>query len=139
MRLFFDTSAFVKRYVEEAGSDRVLELCGLAETIGLSVICLPELISTLCRLVREGHITDADYGSLKAAILVDLKDADVCELTAPILGHTLGCLERNALRAMDAIHIASALAYRPDFFVSADQRQIDAARSEGLIIEKISN
>jgi predicted nucleic acid-binding protein len=88
-------------------------------------------------LVREGHITDTDYGHLKAAILADFDDADICELSTTILKHTLGCLERNALRAMDAIHVASALTYGPDLFVSADQRQIDAARSEGLMVEEL--
>ena len=52
MRVFFDTSAFVKRYVEETGSVQVLDLCLQADTLVLSVILLPEVISTLCPLVR---------------------------------------------------------------------------------------
>jgi hypothetical protein len=35
----------------------VLDLCEQAGAISLAVICLPELISTLCRLVREGKLT----------------------------------------------------------------------------------
>jgi predicted nucleic acid-binding protein len=54
MRTFFDTSAFVKRYVEEPGSERVMEICREAEHLVLSLICLPEMVSTLNRLfVKE--------------------------------------------------------------------------------------
>ena len=40
MRVFFDTSAFVKRYVREAGTDAILEWCDRATEIGLSGIAL---------------------------------------------------------------------------------------------------
>ena len=53
MKLFLDTSAFAKRYVAEPGSEKVMALCQEADALFVSVICLPELISTLCRLVRE--------------------------------------------------------------------------------------
>ncbi len=45
--------------------------------------------------------------------------------------------EDNALRAMDAIHIGSAVALGAEVFVSADQRQCDAASRAGLQVEKI--
>jgi predicted nucleic acid-binding protein len=44
MRVFFDTSAFVKRYISEAGTDIVLEWCDQAAEIILSGIALPEII-----------------------------------------------------------------------------------------------
>ncbi|HIJ69310.1 MAG TPA: hypothetical protein HPP81_01005 [Deltaproteobacteria bacterium] len=42
MRVFFDTSAFVKRYIEEPGADKVIEICMKAEELVLNVICLPD-------------------------------------------------------------------------------------------------
>ena len=39
---------------------------------------VPELISTLCRLVREGRVSSEDYRSLKSAVQADLSDADLC-------------------------------------------------------------
>jgi predicted nucleic acid-binding protein len=59
MRVFFDTSAFVKRYVEEPGTEKVLDICGQAEQLVLCIICLPEMISTLNRFVREGKLQGA--------------------------------------------------------------------------------
>jgi uncharacterized protein len=83
MRLFFDTSAFAKRYIKEEGTKRVLELCEQAGAIGLAVICLAELISTLCRLVREGKLTPSHYDLLKRNLLADIADVDICMLTPP--------------------------------------------------------
>ena len=139
MKLFCDTSAFIKRYVDEPGSERVLDLTASAEEIGLSVLIIPESISTLRRLVRENRMSEVDYRSLKAAILIDVADADVCDLTPTVIGYTIKCLERSQLRALDAIHIGSACAYRPDLFISADRRQIKGAENEGLRVEDLSS
>lgn len=139
MKVFFDTSALTKRYVEEAGSEEVIALCSEAETIGVSVLVLPELISTLCRLVREGRISPENYQSLKSAVQADLSDADLCDLSQKTFDQTLRCLESHPLRAIDALHVGSALAYQPDLFVSADRRQAEAAGREGLAVRYISN
>ena len=56
MRVFFDSSAFARRYLGEAGSDAVVEWCDKATEIVLSGVALPEIISAFCRLRREGHL-----------------------------------------------------------------------------------
>ena len=132
MKLFLDTSAFAKRYIAEQGSAKVMALCLKADNLIVSVICLPELISTLSRLVREKKLTRADYRKLKGAAMADLADADICQITPCILGSAIALLESHPLRAMDALHVACALAVKPDIFVSADRRQLSAARKAGL-------
>lgn len=135
MRAFFDTSAFVKRYVEEPGSERVMEICREAEHLVLSLICLPEMISTLNRLVREGKLTEYQYQQIKDLILDDFEDIEVCDITTEVIKQTILCLEKNPLRAMAALHLGCALAVRPELFVSSDRRQIEAAIQEGLTVE----
>lgn len=132
MRVFFDTSAFVKRYVEEPGTEKVLETCDRAEQLVLCVICLPEMISTLNRLVREGKLPGDDYQKLRDLILKEIEDAEICYLTPEVVTQTIRCLENNELRAIDALHLGCALVVEPDLFVSSDQRQIEAAKKEGL-------
>jgi predicted nucleic acid-binding protein len=105
----------------------VLDLCEQAGAIGLAVICLLEIISTLCRLVREGKLTSPHYDLLKRNLLADIADVDICMLTPSVLRHTIKTLERFLLRAMDAIHVGCAMDYQPDLFISADRRQIAAA------------
>ena len=137
MRVFFDTSAFVKRYVSEAGTDTVLEWCDQASEIILSGIALPELISAFCRLQREARITDTQYRQLKSLLLADIEDAAICDLTPTVLAQAISSLEKNVLRGMDAIHIGSAVALKADVFISADKRQLDAAARMGLRVESV--
>ena len=132
MKVFLDTSAFAKRYVAEQGSDKVLAMCQQAEALVVSVICLPELVSTLSRLVREKKLTKAAYLGLKGDAMTDLADVDVCQITPEVLASVVSLLELHPLRAMDALHVACALACKPDVFVSSDHRQLSAARKAGL-------
>ncbi len=74
MRVFFDSSAFAKRYVQEPGTEAVLSWCDRATEIGLSGIALPEIISAFCRLQREGNITPIQYQHLKLSLLSDIED-----------------------------------------------------------------
>lgn len=138
MKLFLDTSAFAKRYVFEQGSDDVVALCQQADSLVVSVICLPELISTFSRLVRDKKLAKADYQKLKAGAMADLADVDICQLTSEILVSVVSLLESHPLRAMDALHVACALAVAADRFVSADPRQLTVARKAGLNIVDVS-
>lgn len=138
MKAFLDTSAFAKRYVAEQKSDKVLELCQQADSLIVSVICLPELISTLSRLVREKKLTKAAYQKLKNDAIADLADVDVCQITPTVLISVISLLESYPLRAMDALHVACALAVEPDIFISADHRQLSAAKKAGLKIVDVS-
>jgi predicted nucleic acid-binding protein len=98
----------------------------------VSVICFPELISTLSRLVREQKLKPTTYTALKDFAKSDLADADICQLTSEVLSSAIELLEAHPLRAMDALHLSCALAVQSDVFVSADHRQLAAARKAGL-------
>lgn len=134
MRVFFDSSAFVKRYVREDGTDAVLSWCEQASELCLSGIALVEIISAFCRLKREKLISVAQYQRLKSNLLADIADAAICDLTPAVMKHSIAALENNVLRGMDALHIGSALALRADLFVSADARQCAAATQSGLTV-----
>ena len=138
MNVFLDTSAFAKRYVSEQGSKKVMTLCEQADSLTVSVICLPEFISTLTRLLREKRLNQADYQHLKLSAIADLSDMDICQLTQHVVASALELLESNQLRAMDALHVACALAVGADKFVSADHRQLKAARNAGLVTLDVS-
>jgi predicted nucleic acid-binding protein len=136
MRVFFDSSAFVKRYIREEGTDTVLAWCDRAAEIGLSGIALPEIISAFCRLRREDRITETQYRQLKTLLLSDIEDVAICDLTPAVLAQAVSSLETNVLRGMDALHISSAVVLQAEIFISADRRQIDAAIRAGLQVEK---
>lgn len=137
MKVFFDSSALVKRYVPEKGTDAVLALCQEAGELGLSVICYPEIISALCRLRREKRIDGPGYVAAKQGIAEDLRDVVLCSITETTVLQAIFLLEANTLRAMDAFHIAAALEWEADLFVSSDLQQFKAARKAGLTVRSI--
>jgi hypothetical protein len=135
MRLAVDSSSFAKRYVQEAGSDRLDELLRNASDLALCVILIPELISGLNRLLREGAFTDRDYRQARKQLLDDVRDATVLQLTPAVISLSVKLLENNVLRAMDALHVACALEWKAELFVTSDRKQADAAMSSGLRTE----
>ena len=137
MKVFFDSSAFAKRYIEEPGSDTVENLCAQATMLGVSSICLPEIISALCRLKRDSIITKNQYDGAKDTLLRDFEDIWVCNITPSVIGQTIHILETNTLRTLDALHIGCALEWESDVFVSSDIRQISAAKKAGLKTVKV--
>lgn len=64
--------------------------------------------------------------------MADIADIAVCDLTPIVMAETLACLEGSSLRAMDAIHVGSAVAFKADAFVTGDRRQSEAATLAGL-------
>ena len=133
MRTFFDSSAFAKRYVDEAGSDAVDVLCRQADDLGLSVLCVPEILSALNRRLREQALSSQDYRKAKGSLAADAsEDADVVNLLPAVIASCIVILESTPIRAMDALHVACALEWKAELFVSSDKRQITAAKKAGL-------
>lgn len=137
MKVFFDTSALAKRYVEERGSEEVESLCGEASDLAVSVIAIPEIISALSRLRRERRITARQYARAKAALWNDIQDVSVCNLTPEVIDRSIEILERSPVRAMDALHVACAVEWGSDLFVSSDRRQLEAAGSLRLLTRRV--
>jgi uncharacterized protein len=137
MMLFFDTSAFIKRYIDESGSVEIQNLCDQADDIGISMLLPVEAVSTFTRLKREKRISLKQYGQLKEALLADIRDITIIPLSPQILKSAINGLENSPLKAIDAIHIGCALEYQPDFFVSCDAQQLSAAARSGLRIKQM--
>lgn len=137
MRLFLDSSALAKRYVEEAGSERLESMLGGAERLGLSVLVVPEVVSGLRRRRRERDLTEAQYVAAKAALLRDVTDSEIVAVVDTVVAAAIGILERSNVRALDAIHIAAALEWSADLFATADERQLQAAERAGLTVERL--
>ena len=132
MRTFFDSSAFAKRYIEEPGSEDVDSLCQKAGEVGLSVLCVPEIISALNRRVREGLLTRREYAEAKQYFSEDIRDAVLVNLVGEVVSACTKVLETGRVRAADALHIACAIEWKAELFVSADKGQIAAAKKSGL-------
>ena len=137
MKLVVDSSAFAKRYVQEDGSEDIDLFLQRASDLALCIILVPEIISGLNRRLREGFLSKRDYRKVKAQLLEDVHDATVIQLTPSVISHSVKLLENSVLRAMDAFHVACALEWQADLFVTADKRQLMAAKNAGLLTEFI--
>jgi uncharacterized protein len=137
LNIFFDSSALAKRYIEEKGSDQVQTILSSASALAVAVICVPEIVSALCRRRRERRLSTEEYRNAKASVLTDVDDATVIGITEEVIAHGVALLEQFPLRSADALHIACASEWSTDLFVSADDRQCRAARARGLRVEAI--
>jgi len=137
VNVFFDSSALAKRYIEEPGSDRVQEILLSASSLGVSILCVPEIISALSRRRREKSLSQPQYRKAKQALFEDLEDATIIHMTNPVVARAVEILERWPLRSSDSLHVSSAAEWGASLFVSADERQCAAARDYGLRIEEL--
>lgn len=135
--MFLDSSALAKRYVEEPGSDRLEQILSSASALGVSVICVCEVVSALCRRRREGMLSAQEYLKARSAFLEDVADSSLINVTDAVIARAMALLERWPLRSSDSLQAASAAEWNADLFVSADERQCAAARSAGLPVEEL--
>ena len=137
MKLAMDSSALAKRYVHEDGSEVVDQLLQRALQLALCTILVPEIISGLNRRLRERFLSANDYRKAKRQLLNDVRDSIILQVTPAVISRSVKLLEKNVLRAMDALHIAAALEWQAECFVTADRRQMVAAKNSGLHIEYV--
>jgi predicted nucleic acid-binding protein len=137
MKTCFDSSAFAKRFIEEEGSAKVERICSRATELGLSVLGVPEIISSLNRRRREGNLTAAQYRQAKQRLIADVHDADIIQLTPSVIATSIEVLEAGPLRGMDALHIAGAIEWGAELFVSSDKTQLTAAKKAGLRVQAV--
>jgi hypothetical protein len=82
-------------------------------------------------------LTIADYRAVKKQLLNDVRDATILQITPSAVSRTVKLLEGNVLRAMDALHVACALEWQADLFLTSDKRQFAASTNAGLHSEYI--
>lgn len=137
MLTFFDSSAFAKRFVEETGSDEIEKICFESDSIALSSICFPEIISALNRRLREKNLVKKDYILIKERMIEEFESLEIINVVPEVISKAITLLEKFNLRTLDALHIASAIIWKAELFVSADKRQTLAAKKAGLKVKLI--
>ena len=145
MIAYVDSSALVKKYVEERGTDRTRRWLEEAESISTSLLTPLELTSFLERSKREAKIDSPTYRRLKATIEQDLFDGVILliGIDLDIIRLASRLIRQRRLRVQDAVQMASALkAYKESEqeveFICADHSLLEAARLEGLRCHDVS-
>ena len=135
--IYFDSSALVKRYLREAGSETVRSLLLAERAIATSKLTYPEILSAFMRKYRAGEIAQ---NSLRAVI--DKLERDwsyffVIEYHDELLPTVKTLIKTYPLKGADTIHLSSALwlehaVGRNVTFVASDLTLLKAAEGENL-------
>jgi uncharacterized protein len=123
--VYLDASALVKRYVDEGGSDAVLDamtpdaawvMCRFGYTETWKAVALAGEPDELKRMEREWPLFD------------------VMEITQSLVERAGELALSAGLRTLDALHLAAALSLAPEkpLFATWDVRLHRAARQHGL-------
>jgi hypothetical protein len=141
---YLDSSALIKRYVDEPGSAWLeAAVFDLDDVLTLtSRVTMVEVWSALARRKREASISPEHHADALAAFHEDcLLRYRFVEFEEPVYELTGQLLEQHPLRAYDAIQLASALVAARALeatdlplptFLCADERLLEAATTEGL-------
>src|SRR5437870_1865317 len=129
---YFDTSALIKRYVNEPGRREVLQLLRRNDCVA-SVILPVEIRSAVRRRVADGMLDESRVQTILKRFTADRAFWTFVEVSREVLAAAESLSAAHPLRALDAIHVASAQVFavrigsRAFTFVSADVRQTTAA------------
>jgi predicted nucleic acid-binding protein len=135
---YFDTSALIKQYLQEAGSKTVLELLKTGDKVYTASLTYAETHAAFSRRTREGRLTRETTRKLAQRFDKDWESYDIVIMSDDVLSLARQMLYRHPLRSGDSIHLASALVLARTTlnirwaFVCADGRLCDAAEAEGF-------
>jgi predicted nucleic acid-binding protein len=138
---YLETSALVKLYVREPGSERLLRLAARVNNHRFSVLALSrvEMHSAIRRRQREGDIDAAIADRLLSQFEQHLESRFIKQvLNDQLIDLATSLVKRNALRAYDAVQLAGCLMLKENSatdepsFVCSDKHLLQAAEKEGL-------
>ena len=137
MILYLDTSALVKRHIQEMGTNDVISWMRAAQTIGMSVITRAEAAAAFAGMVRMSVIDKLTAESLLSEFrqhwpqYIRLRVTEITIARADAMAWEMG------LRGYDAVHLASAMMWQealqePVTMVTYDRQLWEAAAQIGL-------
>ena len=139
---YLDTSAIVKLYVDEPGTevmDRLFDGIGSDDRFYTSWLSILELTSVILRLAKGGRLTPEAADPILARFRNDIEETiQLWPLDDSVLSAALAGVEQHTLRSGDAIHLATAAfifrlaAESETVLVSSDRELLEAATQSGM-------
>jgi len=137
--LYLDTSTLVKLYVREKNSQETQELVHEAEVVATSQVAYVEARAAFARKLREHGLTRRENRSVIEGLDRDWETYFAVNVSYELIRTAGEFAETHALKAFDAIHLASAVLVRGQVnqsvtFYCFDHRLASAAEKQGLEI-----
>jgi predicted nucleic acid-binding protein len=135
--LYLDTSALVKKYVEESRSAEVRNCISQHESIATSTIARAESAAAFARAVRVGSLSEADARAVHQQFLREWKAYMRIRVTESLVARADALAWTFRLRGYDAVHLAAALEWHdrvgePITIATFDQELWRASAEAGL-------
>jgi predicted nucleic acid-binding protein len=109
MICYFDTSALVKLYVEEEGSDLVSVYTRKSLFVATSRVAYAEARSAFARAWRSGVLGDKEYREVVSNFREDWPRYFTLDVSEPVLQRVDSLVDKYSLRGFDALHLASTI------------------------------
>lgn len=138
--LYLDTSAWLKLYVEEAGSDAVQAAVEQAEQVCTHLIAYAELRAALAKAQRMNRLDAAQKAQLLPIIDQDWETLNIILPTEMLIKRAANLADQFGLRGYDSVYLAAAEAIslqvmpQPLIFACFDSKLNDAAKALGMTI-----
>jgi len=107
--LYLDTSALVKKYVEETRSGEVRRCIGRHQSIATATIARAEAAATFARAVRRGSLPEAAARAGHQRFVREWKTYMRIRVTESLVARADDIAWAFRLRGYDAVHLAAAL------------------------------
>jgi uncharacterized protein len=135
--IYLDSSALVKRYIEEQGSDKVDALLKETAIIATSRLAYPEILAALTRRHRGGDLTAMVFERVKSQFRTDWESLAVIEMRVEVLRFVDRLIAKHALKGADSIHLSTALWLKEKtkqkvIVVASDEELLRSAQIENL-------
>lgn len=133
MRLYADGSALIKRVIAEAESAALVDALDEHVRAGAFVVSSSLAWIEVARVLRVRHARRRAHGAAE----LDAAMSGVAE--HPITPEVVGLARRvdpDALRSLDAIHLATALLVDADLVLTYDVRLAEACELGGLPVTR---
>jgi uncharacterized protein len=110
--LYFDTSALLKLYIQEAHSEEVRALVEGATAAGTSILTYTEMAAVMARAARMGLISEDAAGKTWKKFLGDWPGFTRLNLPAALTERAAALAWEFGLRGYDAVHLAAVMAWQ---------------------------
>lgn len=134
MKIFLDTSALAKRYVQEPGSDELGALfVSVATEVIISTLAFAEFAAAIGKKLRNKEISKKSGTNAIKELEKDWYNMFAkVPLTETLAESAASMAIQYSLKGAAAVHLASALAVSADLFVASDKNLIIAAKKVGI-------
>ena len=139
MIVYIDTSALVKRYIQEANSGDVVTLLDQADLAGSILLTRVEMASAFSKAVRMKWLNPQASEEAWQDFLVHWRSFSRLVVTQPLTDRASRLAWDYGLRAYDATHLAAALLWHetletPVTLATYDRELWQAGKKAGLSV-----